>query len=60
MWDIDSKYHTTKRGAKAEAISDVNDDGIIIVKWLEETKHLSKGQKDGGYFEEDFIVVQSK
>jgi hypothetical protein len=60
MWDVDSKYHTTKKGAKAVAISDVNPNGIILVKWLDETKHLSKEQKDGGYFEEDFIVVQSK
>ena len=57
QWEETIPYHTVCAGALAIAKSDEDQDGIVEIQWLSQTKHLSLRQHDGGYYAEQFIPV---
>ncbi len=60
VWDCDRVGYAVKKGQKAIAISDVNDDGLIIVKWIDNNSGKNNSgynQLDGGYFSTDFRLL---
>ena len=56
-WEETLPYYAAQAGALAIALKDEDADGMVDIKWLPQTKHLSVTQCDGGYYADQFIPV---
>jgi hypothetical protein len=52
-WNLNHEDYSAVAGALAVVVEVKG--CFLVVEWLEKTKHLSKGQADGTYFEERFV-----
>jgi hypothetical protein len=56
-WEETLPYYAAMAGALAIALSDEDNDGMVQIQWLAQTKHLSLSQAPGGYYVDQFIPV---